>query len=242
MRHREARSYIGAYLDGDLDRESRALLDAHLDGCAACRSAVDELRGTLELLRRLPEPDPPDDLAARVMAQLREGSAVRRSGLGLGGWLPRTALAAGAVAAAGLALFVVSERPTAPEAVAPPVAVLPAPEQVTPEILRGRFALDGSLIGASASPDASAPPIRLGAPRSEELPPLLAEALRNPRLLVHRLQRPDPGRPTLEELAREARRAGVSVRVVDTIRGTRAPGAENVAVRFESVAHEATGP
>jgi anti-sigma factor RsiW len=63
------------YLEGDLSLAKRALLDAHLEGCVDCRTEIAELRALPNLLRRLPDIEPPPMLAADVMRRIRLGEA-----------------------------------------------------------------------------------------------------------------------------------------------------------------------
>jgi anti-sigma-K factor RskA len=103
---------LGAYALGHLSREDRARLEAHLEGCAACRAEADSL---VSVARQLPHadpaqfgpaPQPPPELGKRIAATIgSERRAQRRRrqwrfGLSLGG-----ATAAAAVAAV-LAIFV----------------------------------------------------------------------------------------------------------------------------------------
>jgi hypothetical protein len=107
---REWREALGAHALGRLPDEERAALEAHLEGCAACRGELASLAGVARLLPLAdPEhfdsaPAPPPSLADRVVATIRsEHRASRRrrwrSGLALGG-------ATAAVAAALLAFVV----------------------------------------------------------------------------------------------------------------------------------------
>ena len=56
MNHVETHSHMADYLEGDLDLTKRALLDAHLDACDSCSREFAEMRGTIGLLRGLPDP------------------------------------------------------------------------------------------------------------------------------------------------------------------------------------------
>lgn len=73
MNHADVRNYMADYLEGDLVLSRRALLDAHLDECPECSQEIDEMRGTIALLRGLPDPEVPADLANQVMRRVRSG-------------------------------------------------------------------------------------------------------------------------------------------------------------------------
>jgi hypothetical protein len=70
------------YLEGDLALERRALFDAHLDECSECSEEIGAMRATIALLRELPEPEVPPQLANDVMRRIRAGEA-------RAGWLDR---------------------------------------------------------------------------------------------------------------------------------------------------------
>jgi hypothetical protein len=111
--NREWRESLGAYALGHLSDEERTSLEAHLEGCPACRDEAAALASVANLLphadpeRFGPAPVPPPELGKRITATI---DAERRSqrrhrrlrlGLGFGG-------AAAAAAAAVLAIFVLS--------------------------------------------------------------------------------------------------------------------------------------
>jgi len=73
MNHEELRERLSAYLDADLDASERARVEEHLTDCPDCRREYRELRHMVDLLRGLPEVDPPPDLADGVIARLRSG-------------------------------------------------------------------------------------------------------------------------------------------------------------------------
>ena len=126
-RHRALRELLGAHALGRLDPPERDALQAHLDGCPACRAELAEL-APLSAALRLADPKhldatpvPPADLGSRIQAQLaRERGArdLRR----------RTRLLAAAAALVVLAVggtsAVLLNRDGAPAAVAAePVAL-----------------------------------------------------------------------------------------------------------------------
>lgn len=104
---------LGAYALGHLSDEERASLEAHLEGCPACRAEADSLLAVSRLLphadpeRFGPAPQPPAELGKRIAATIGSERRSRRRrrrlrfGLGFGG-------AAAATAMAVLAIFVLS--------------------------------------------------------------------------------------------------------------------------------------
>jgi anti-sigma factor RsiW len=120
VKHPEIRAQLSAYLERDLGPEERTQIDTHLESCVACGSELRELRATVSLLRRLPEPGHPPGLADAVMARAAQRPArviqlVRRAAE------PRFA-AALAAGIAGLVFLVDGSDPgrsTAPTATAP---------------------------------------------------------------------------------------------------------------------------
>jgi len=55
MTCREMVELVTAYLEGRLAAEERARFDEHLAVCEGCQAYLDEMRGTLRALGRLPE-------------------------------------------------------------------------------------------------------------------------------------------------------------------------------------------
>ena len=104
---------LGAYALEHLPTEERASLEAHLEGCPACRAEADSLLAVSRLLphadpaRFGPAPQPPPELGKRIAATIgSERRSKRRQrrlrfGLGFGG-------AAAATAMAVLAIFILS--------------------------------------------------------------------------------------------------------------------------------------
>ncbi len=81
---REWRESLGAYALGQLDLEEEAGLEAHLDGCAECRSELDQLQALVHPMsladpaRFEATPSPPPALAARVAAAIGKERIVKR--------------------------------------------------------------------------------------------------------------------------------------------------------------------
>jgi len=69
---------LSEYLDDDLDAAARRRLERHLQTCAACRSALDELRGVVQRARDLAvEAEPDADLWPGVALRLTAGAGPR---------------------------------------------------------------------------------------------------------------------------------------------------------------------
>ena len=103
--HERLRIDLGAYVLGQLDEESTARLEEHLDGCARCTAELGELTpvaAALEDLRVRPAAspgEPPPALADRVLGAVEQAArAERRTS-----WT-RTAGIAGVAAALALVL------------------------------------------------------------------------------------------------------------------------------------------
>jgi anti-sigma factor RsiW len=106
-------------------------VEAHANACAACAVDLEELRDTIAALRRLPAPDPPPYLAARVMARIREAE---EHAPGWREWLGRltSPVVAAPLAAFATAAMVLSfagpPRPTEGEGAPPQLAAAGRPE------------------------------------------------------------------------------------------------------------------
>jgi anti-sigma factor RsiW len=104
---------LSAYLEHDLGDDERAEMDAHLGSCSSCVQGLAELRAAVDLLRRMPDPEPPPFHATRVMARIAAGEARsplwRRWLEQLGAPLVAAPVAA---AAAALAVFTFSTPPS----------------------------------------------------------------------------------------------------------------------------------
>ena len=107
---REWRELLGAHALGRLDGEERAGLEAHLEGCPACRAELAALEPVVGMLphadpaRFGPAPQPPPELGRRIAATIegerqRVGRRRKLGGVALGG-------VAAAIATVLLAIFV----------------------------------------------------------------------------------------------------------------------------------------
>ncbi len=111
MNHADVKKHLADYLEGDLDLDARAVVDAHLDHCDDCSREVTEMQQTIRLLRLMPEPETPPMIAANVMRRIRAGeSRPGPFGRMLGGlrtiFEPSFVLPASAVTAAALVVMV----------------------------------------------------------------------------------------------------------------------------------------
>lgn len=109
--HPEFEELISASLAGDLSDAERRRLDAHLDGCAACRETLTSFAGGRRIVAGLRHVPVPRDLHARVRAGVERGRFATRPW-----WRRPAAIFAGVggslavVAGALLAIVVLSER------------------------------------------------------------------------------------------------------------------------------------
>jgi anti-sigma factor RsiW len=71
---RQIAELLGDYLDGSLPRETRELIDFHMDGCAPCVAFLNTYRGTVDAARKLPEVPIPSELKKRLLAVLRSSA------------------------------------------------------------------------------------------------------------------------------------------------------------------------
>jgi len=58
MNCREVRALLSSYLDGEVDDAIRCSIDAHLAGCASCKSEFEAISKTVRMIRKLRDLDP----------------------------------------------------------------------------------------------------------------------------------------------------------------------------------------
>ena len=75
MNHRRAQRLFADHLDGTLDPARRRRLDEHLESCGDCSDEFEGLEATVALLRALPEPEAPENLAESVLRRIAAGEA-----------------------------------------------------------------------------------------------------------------------------------------------------------------------
>jgi hypothetical protein len=68
---RQIAELLGDYLDGSLPRETRELIDFHIDGCAPCVAFLNTYRGTMDATRRLADVAIPSELKKRLLTVLK---------------------------------------------------------------------------------------------------------------------------------------------------------------------------
>jgi hypothetical protein len=102
---------LSAYLDQEVSAAERAVVQAHLEGCEACRLELESLGWTVALLQRLPLVEPPRTfyVTEAMLAPERAPSFLERL---LQQWRP---LLGSAAALAALLLLVVLVQPQTPQ-------------------------------------------------------------------------------------------------------------------------------
>jgi putative zinc finger protein len=131
MRCEDARPLISAGLDGELDEICGAHLRTHLAECVPCSTEREMLTATVQLLRDLPETEPPAALRRRIGVALLEAeraSQRRRLGLASLVWPHAPGWAWGAVL--GAAVAAVALLTPHPQPLNRRVASLPNPPHV----------------------------------------------------------------------------------------------------------------
>lgn len=72
MTCKDIKERLAAYQEGIFSSEDKSLIEAHLDTCAQCSSALADLKKTIDALKDLPEVEPPPWFTQKIMAQVRE--------------------------------------------------------------------------------------------------------------------------------------------------------------------------
>lgn len=68
---RQIAELLGDYFDGTLPRETKELIDFHIDGCPPCVAFLNTYRGTMDAARRLPDVPIPTEMKSRLLAVLK---------------------------------------------------------------------------------------------------------------------------------------------------------------------------
>lgn len=66
---------LGEYLEGTLPRQTRELIEWHIEGCGPCIAFVNTYRGTVGATRALREVPIPPELKKRLLSVLRARAA-----------------------------------------------------------------------------------------------------------------------------------------------------------------------
>ena len=77
---RQIADLLGDYLDGTLPKQTRELLEWHIEGCGPCVAFVKTYRGTITAATKLKEVEIPAELKQRLLAVLRNQRESRPSG------------------------------------------------------------------------------------------------------------------------------------------------------------------
>ena len=162
-RHQHFEELISASLADDLSDAERAQLDAHLDGCAACRATLASFAEQRRIMAGLRHVAAPRDLGARVRAGVEGGAFApvpwwRRPAVmfgGLGGGLA-------AVAGALLAIVLLNGSPEDPNVGLGSISPAPSTSLTASSTPAAESPGPSATPGASeaaASPSASAAPV-----------------------------------------------------------------------------------
>jgi hypothetical protein len=68
---RQIAELLGDYFEGSLPRETRELIDFHIDGCPPCVAFLNTYKGTMDATRRLPDVPIPPELKNRLLNVLK---------------------------------------------------------------------------------------------------------------------------------------------------------------------------
>jgi len=71
-RCRDIAKELSEYLDGELDSETCAEIEAHMAGCKNCRLMIDTMRRTVTLCREGVEEELPDSLKNKLDKKMEE--------------------------------------------------------------------------------------------------------------------------------------------------------------------------
>ena len=71
MECRRIAELLGDYLDGSVPKETRELIEWHIESCAPCVAFVNTYRGTINAAQKLRETTIPPELKQRLLSVLR---------------------------------------------------------------------------------------------------------------------------------------------------------------------------
>ena len=75
MECRRIAELLGDYLDGTVPKETRELIEWHIESCAPCVAFVNTYRGTVNAAKKLRETTIPPELKQRLLSVLRARQA-----------------------------------------------------------------------------------------------------------------------------------------------------------------------
>jgi hypothetical protein len=127
-----ARERISELVDGDLGRDARAELDAHLATCASCAALAEDLEVVRRASRSLPTLDPPERVWSAIARQLPAQTIDRSAGRSREFVKMTLAIAAVLLAAVAITLLVRRGR-SAESQVAENAPAIQAPAQPAPQ-------------------------------------------------------------------------------------------------------------
>lgn len=77
---RQIADLLGDYLEGTLPKQTRELLEWHIEGCSPCVAFVNTYRGTINAATKLKDVQIPGELKQRLLAVLRTQRASHQPG------------------------------------------------------------------------------------------------------------------------------------------------------------------
>jgi len=75
MECRQIAELLADYLDGTVPKETRELIEWHIESCAPCVAFVNTYRGTIDAAKKLRDATIPPELKQRLLSVLRARQA-----------------------------------------------------------------------------------------------------------------------------------------------------------------------
>ena len=79
MKHDDLRHMLSEYIDGAVTLKQKAAIESHLKSCTECRSALTELKKTIEHIKKVEEVESPAWMTPKIMAKVRTEAEKKRS-------------------------------------------------------------------------------------------------------------------------------------------------------------------
>ncbi|MGH7278930.1 MAG: zf-HC2 domain-containing protein [Candidatus Rokuibacteriota bacterium] len=76
---RQIAELLGEYFEGTLPRETRELLEWHVEGCGPCVAFMNTYRGAMKAAKKLPDVPIPPEVKQRLLAVLKTRRASEQS-------------------------------------------------------------------------------------------------------------------------------------------------------------------